>query len=208
MKALHAQMNPHFIFNSLNSIREMILNKETQEASHFLGNFAHLIRITLDQSRQSFISLRNTMDYLERYIAMEKIRNTDFHFRMEVDESLDPDETILPPLLIQPFIENAIWHGMNGEDKEIHILVQFKKTDAQLICIIEDDGIGFEQAMKNKHGRPGHESVSIVNIRKRIELLNQKHDLHSNISITDKNTEGNGTGTLVRMTLPLDINES
>jgi streptogramin lyase len=202
MKALHAQMNPHFIFNSLNSIREMILNKETQEASHFLGNFAHLIRITLDQSRQSFISLRNTMDYLERYIAMEKIRNTDFHFRMEVDESLDPDETILPPLLIQPFIENAIWHGMNGEDKEIHILVQFKKTDAQLICIIEDDGIGFEQAMKNKHGSPGHESVSIVNIRKRIELLNQKHDLHSNISITDKHNEGNGTGTLVRMTLP------
>lgn len=127
MKALHAQMNPHFVFNSLNSIREMILNQETQEASRFLGNFAHLIRITLDQSRKSFISLRDTMDYLNRYIEMEKIRNPDFHFSMEVDKTLDPDDTILPPLLIQPFIENAIWHGMNGEEKQIHILVRFLK---------------------------------------------------------------------------------
>jgi sensor histidine kinase YesM len=210
MKALHAQMNPHFIFNSLNSIREMILNNETQEASKFLGNFAHLIRITLDQSRQSFISLRNTMDYLNRYIEMEKIRNPDFHFRMEVDRELDPDETVLPPLLIQPFIENAIWHGMNGEEKEINILVQFKKKDEQLVCTIEDDGIGIDQAIVKKNEKTnGHQSVSIANIKKRIELLNRKHDLHSSIAIKDKNADDDyaGTGTVVSITLPLEINE-
>ena len=210
MKALHAQMNPHFIFNSLNSIREMILNNETREASRFLGNFAHLIRITLDQSRQSFISLRNTMDYLTRYIEMEKIRNPDFHFQMEVDAALDPDETILPPLLIQPFIENAIWHGMNGEEKEINILVEFRKKGDQLICTIEDDGIGIDQSTKMKNGKNGaHQSVSIANIQKRIELLNRKHDLQSSISIKDKNLEEeySGTGTIVSITLPLEIKE-
>jgi len=203
-------MNPHFIFNSLNSIREMILNNETREASRFLGNFAHLIRITLDQSRQSFISLRNTMDYLTRYIEMEKIRNPDFHFQMEVDAALDPDETILPPLLIQPFIENAIWHGMNGEEKEINILVEFRKKGDQLICTIEDDGIGIDQSTKMKNGKNGaHQSVSIANIQKRIELLNRKHDLQSSISIKDKNLEEeySGTGTIVSITLPLEIKE-
>jgi two-component sensor histidine kinase len=210
MKALHAQMNPHFIFNSLNSIREMILHNETQEASRFLGNFAHLIRITLDQSRQSFISLRSTMDYLYRYIEMEKIRNPDFHFNMEADLALEPDETILPPMLIQPFIENAIWHGMNGEEREINIHVQFKKKDDQLICIIEDDGIGIAQALKLKNEKnSGHQSVSIANIRKRIELLNRKHDQHSNITIEDKGNHNGtqGTGTIVTISLPLDIKE-
>jgi len=211
MKALHAQMNPHFIFNSLNSIREMILNNETREASRFLGDFAQLIRITLDQSRQSFISLRNTMDYLHRYIEMEKIRNPDFHFSMEADQALEPDETILPPMLIQPFIENAIWHGMNGEEREINIRVQFKKNNNQLVCIIEDDGIGIHQALKMKNEKnSGHQSVSIANIKKRIELLNQKHDFHSSISIEDKNTqEGHsGTGTIIRITLPLELTEA
>ena len=91
------------------------------------------------------------MEYINRYIEMEKIRNPDFHFRMEVDKELEPDETILPPLLIQPFIENAIWHGMNGEEKEINIIVHFKKRGEQLVCMIEDDGIGIEQALKMKN---------------------------------------------------------
>jgi two-component sensor histidine kinase len=209
MKALHAQMNPHFIFNSLNSIREMILNNETREASRFLANFAHLIRITLDQSRQSFISLRHTIDYLQRYIEMEKIRNPDFHFTMTVDESLDPDEIILPPLLIQPFIENAIWHGMDGDERDLHILVQFRKDGEQLVCTIEDDGVGIEHALKSKQrNNGGHESVSIANIQRRIELLNRKHDLQSSIAIRDKNSGTSAdTGTIVRITLPLEINE-
>jgi len=210
MKALHAQMNPHFIFNSLNSIREMILNNETREASKFLGNFAHLIRITLDQSRQSFISLRHTMEYIHRYIEMEKIRNPDFHFSMEVDNELEPDETILPPLLIQPFIENAIWHGMSGEEKKINITVKFLKQGEQLVCMVEDDGIGIDQALRMKNEKyTGHKSVSIANIQKRIELLNQKHDLKSSIDIKDKKTLNGhtGTGTIVSISLPLEIKE-
>ena len=117
MKALHAQMNPHFISNSLNSIREMILNNENRQASHFLTKFAHLIRVTLDQSTQSFISLRNTIDYLQRYVEMEQIRNNVFTSRIISDDQLDVDEVVLPPMLIQPFVENSIWHGMAGLKK-------------------------------------------------------------------------------------------
>ncbi len=118
MKAFHAQMNPHFIFNSLNSIREMILNNENKEASHFLSKFAHLIRMTLDQSGQSFISLRTTLEYLARYIEMEQIRNNHFTCQLLAGEELDPDETVLPPMLIQPFIENSIWHRVTGNQKK------------------------------------------------------------------------------------------
>ncbi len=223
MKALHAQMNPHFIFNSLNSIREMILNNEDKEASHFLGKFAHLIRMTLDQSGQPFISLRNTMDYLTRYIEMEQIRNAHFTFRILADDELDLDETILPPMLIQPFIENAIWHGTTGERKNININIDFKKStdsgprdsasgeDNQLVCIIDDNGIGIEQSLKNKkESGNNHHPVGITNIKNRIRLLNEKHNLQSSVTIQDKNglkgyTE---TGTLVILRLPLETTDN
>lgn len=216
LKALHAQMNPHFISNSLNSIREMILSDENKEASHFIAKFAHLIRVTLEQSTQSFISLRNTIDYLQRYVEMEKIRNSNFTFQITADEKLDLDETVLPPMLIQPFVENAIWHGTPGKDKNITITIDFKKSEAsgglntQLACIIEDNGIGIRQSLKNKKGNDDlHHSVGIENINNRIRLLNEKYNLQSSISIEDKSDllSYAGTGTIVTIRTPLEIKE-
>ena len=208
MKALHAQMNPHFIFNSLNSIREMILSNENKEASHFLSKFAHLIRITLDQSGQTFISLRNTVDYLKRYIEMEQIRKNNFTCSIEVDERLDLDESLLPPMLIQPFIENAIWHGTPAR-RTIAIRVCFKKDGDTMICTVDDDGIGINQSLKNKSDNTlSHQPVGISNIRNRITLLNEKYHLDSLINIIDKqDMPGGHTGTLVILKLPLEINE-
>jgi sensor histidine kinase YesM len=210
MKALHAQMNPHFIFNSLNSIREMILNNENKEASRYLSKFAHLIRVTLDQSGQAFISLRNTIDYLERYIEMEKIRNTHFHCRISIDPDLELDETILPPMLIQPFIENAIWHGTSFDHKYIDIHVQFKKEKSQLVCIVDDNGIGIDKSLSRKiETERTHHSVGISNIKSRIQLLNKKHNQQSSISVEDKSgiADHDGTGTRVILKLPLEIVE-
>lgn len=210
MKALHAQMNPHFIFNSLNSIREMVLNNETKEASHFLSKFAHLMRVTLDHSSHSFITLRNTMDYLHRYMEMEQIRNEHFTCRILADAELDPDETVLPPMLIQPFIENAIWHGVTRDQKNININIDFKKEKEQLVCIIDDNGIGIDQSLKNKtNGNQSHFSVGISNIRNRIRLLNEKHGLKSSVTIEDKSNvpSYHETGTLVTIRLPLQIAE-
>ncbi|MFN2458922.1 MAG: histidine kinase [Chitinophagaceae bacterium] len=209
LKALHAQMNPHFISNSLNSIREMILNDENKQASHFLTKFAHLIRITLDQSSQTFISLRNTIDYLNRYIEMEQIRNDQFVSNIYVDKELNEDEILLPPMLIQPFIENSIWHGLDGEDKSIAVAIHFKKQDEKLVCIIDDNGIGIKQSLEmKKMGNGQHSSVAVFNIKQRINLLNEKYDLRSSVTIEDKMsfTEFPEKGTRVILNLPLELN--
>lgn len=210
MKALQAQMNPHFIFNSLNSIREMILNNENKDASHYLSKFAHLIRITLDQSSQSLVSLRNTMDYLERYLEMEQIRNSYLTFTIKAEDNTDQDEIFIPPMLIQPFIENGLWHGVAANNKAIHITIHFKKENNCLICTVEDNGIGLNQAEKNKNESAiRRKSHGISNIKQRIQLLNEKHGLHCTVSIRDKqNIPGSTTtGTMVKICLPLEISE-
>jgi two-component sensor histidine kinase len=210
MKALHAQMNPHFISNSLNSIREMILTNENKNASHFLTKFAHLIRVTLEQSTMSFITLRSTMDYLQRYVEMEQIRNDAFTCSILADDQLDIDEVILPPMLIQPFVENAIWHGMAGNRKNINVSIYFKKQNNQLICIINDNGIGIEKSLEDKNGATNlNHSVGVSNIKQRISLLNEKYNLRSSVTLEDKSTMPgyNETGTVVTLTLPLEIQE-
>jgi len=209
MKALQAQMNPHFIFNSLNSIGEMILNNENKDASNYLSKFARLIRITLDQSSQSMVSLRNTIDYLERYMEMETIRNSHFTHHITVDPMLDIDETMVPPMLIQPFIENALWHGVSAHNNRIHVEIAFYKANGNLICKIDDNGIGINHARQHTHTNGRHQPVGIANIQTRVALLNEKYHLDGQISIVDKKdivgqTE---TGTLVTLKLPLEIEE-
>jgi ligand-binding sensor domain-containing protein len=211
MKALQAQMNPHFIFNSLNSIREMILNNENKDASHYLSKFAHLIRITLDQSSQSLVSLRDTIDYLERYLEMEQIRNGYLTYKIVADENLDKDEIFIPPMLIQPFIENGLWHGVAANNKTIHIIIYFKKETNCFICTVEDNGIGINKSEKNKNDNAiKRKSHGISNINQRIRLLNEKHGLHCKVNIRDKQDVpgSNSTGTLVTIYLPLEISES
>jgi len=209
MKALHSQMNPHFIFNCLNSIREMILNNENEQASLYLSKFARLIRITLDHSSRSFVSLEDTIDYLQRYLEMEQIRKSNFKYAINVDENLQPHEIFLPPMLIQPFIENAIWHGAIP-DKELHINLKFKKEQGALICILDDDGMGIETSLKNKQSELNYQSVGIPNIKQRIHVLNEKYNLKSTVEIEDKsNLHLNvDTGTIVTLHLPIKTKES
>jgi len=202
MKALHSQMNPHFIFNCLNSIREMILNNENRQASHYLSKFAQLIRITLDNSIKPFISLQNTIDYLKRYLEMEKIRADHFDYTLEVDEELEPEDIFLPPMVIQPFIENAIWHGQQP-GKPMKLQLKFVKKNSDLVCTVEDDGIGIETSLKNKEAL-NHSSFGIANIRQRIHLLNEKYHLRSTVQVEDKSNllPKNGTGTRVTLHFP------
>ena len=211
MKGLYAQMNPHFVFNSLNGIREMILNNENKEASHFLGNFASIIRATLYQSQKPFVTLRQTMDHLTRYIEMEQVRNEAFTSRILADDELDPDEVVLPSMLIQPFVENALWHGTADNRKNININIDFKKQGNQLLCIVEDNGIGINQSLQSKINRSKtHQSMGIENIISRIQLLNEKYHLQSSVRISDKADLENytGAGTVVQLILPIQMPES
>lgn len=208
MKALHAQMSPHFIFNCLNSIREMILNNENKEASHYLSKFAQLIRLTLNQSSKPFISLQDTIDYLQRYMEMESIRNNHFTYIIEADEDLQPSDIFLPPMLIQPFIENAIWHGAS-QDKMLQLTIRFLRKNMKLFCIVEDNGIGIKVSMENKKGiQADHTSIGIDNVKQRIDVLNEKYDLSSSITIEDKSDfpAYKESGTIVTLSLIIKNN--
>ena len=205
MKALHSQMNPHFIFNCLNSIREMILHNENKDASHYLSKFAQLIRITLDQSSKPFVSLQNTIDYLQRYLEMEQIRNHNFKYTIDIDGKLSADDIMIPPMLIQPFLENAIWHGA-VPGKELQIDLRFLRQDNQLVCSVEDNGRGITASLENKNGEQiSYNSFGISNVKERIQVLNEKYNLHSSVTIEDKNNSGAGTGTIVKLYFPLNL---
>lgn len=203
IKGLHAQMNPHFIFNSLNSIKEMILQDEKQHASRYLSKFAQLIRTNLDQSRQTFITVRQCIDHLQQYLDMEKIRFDNFNYRIDVDEGL-PDDIRMVPMLIQPMVENAIWHGLRNQAGEKNLFIRFYISGRQLVCEIEDNGIGIRQSMKDKAGRqPTHRSLGIESVQERLNVLNEKYNMNSSLEIIDRmELAGNKTsGTLVILRL-------
>ncbi|MEO5984730.1 MAG: histidine kinase, partial [Ferruginibacter sp.] len=210
IKALRAQMNPHFIFNSLNSIMEMVLNDEKTNASRYLSNYAQLIRLNLEHSERTFISLRENVEYLQLYIELEHIRTNSFVHSITVDENLNWDEILLPPMLIQPFIENAIWYGPSKGKRPMNLDIRFLINKDQLLCVIEDNGMGFEASQKNKNeNMPSHTPMGIGNVRQRIRILNEKYRLNCTFAIEDKqrmNPSGE-SGTKVTIGLPLNFND-
>ena len=209
MKALHAQMNPHFVFNSLNSIMEMVLNDDKTNASRYLSNYAQLIRLNLDHSQRTFITLRENIDYLRLYLELERIRTNSFGYAVEVAKNIDTDEILLPPMLIQPFIENAIWYGPLKSDTPMKLDIRFLKDNGQLLCIVDDNGIGIEASKKIKSEKiSAHNPAGIANIRQRIQILNEKYRLNCSLTIEDKSEiDPHKTGTKVTIRLPLNIHD-
>ena len=205
MKALHAQMNPHFIFNALNSIREMILEDENRNASRYLGRFAQLIRLNLDHSRQTFITLEQNIEYLKSYLEMEQLRFDDFSYVIDIAPEVNYSELRIAPMLIQPLVENAIWHGLLPKDGDKKLLIRFFLREDNLVCEIEDNGIGILQSMQDKDTlRDMHQSVGIDNIRQRIAVLNEKYETHCKLTIIDKSAIPGRTdgGTIATLILP------
>ena len=210
MKALHAQMNPHFVFNSLNSIMEMVLNDDKTNASRYLSNYAQLIRLNLDHSQRTFITLRENIDYLNLYLQLESIRSNSFTYKMEIAHDIHVDEILLPPMLIQPFIENAIWYGPSKDKIPMRLDIRFLKEKDHLLCIIEDDGIGIgaSQLMKNEL-ISSHTPLGIANVRQRIQILNEKYKLDCRLTLEDKNSSSRNekSGTKVTLRLPLNLHD-
>lgn len=206
MQALRAQMNPHFIFNSLSSINRFILQNNRNQASEYLTKFSKLIRLILQNSQVSLIPLESELESLQLYLELEAVR-FDHHFtsKIVVDNELDVLSVRVPPLIIQPYAENAIWHGlMHKEDKGTLTIELFQDSD-MLCCKIIDDGIGRKKAQELKsRSANSHKSMGMRITAERISLLQRQTTLKTLISITDLVLpEGSAGGTEVLLKLPL-----
>ncbi len=209
MQALRSQMNPHFIFNCLSSINRFILKNRTEEASDYLTKFSRLIRMVLNNSKQSFISLDDELETLRLYLEMERLRfKNSFDYSFTYKNSVSVGNIFIPPLLLQPFAENAIWHGLmhlpnekeNKQEKGF-LNFDFSAEEKYLLCTITDNGVGREQAelLKSKSAEK-QKSMGLKITTERLSLLNTNSDEQTFFTIEDLADEnGNATGTRVHL---------
>lgn len=209
LKALRAQMNPHFIFNAINSIQHFILNNDSKSAHLHLSKFSQLIRKVLENSRFENIPLAEEIRMLELYLELESLRfSSKFHYKISVDDSIDVENVLISPLLIQPFVENAIWHGlMHLKGKQGEVLIGFEKVNGILKCTISDNGIGRKQSMELKNGM-AHESMGLSIAKERLQIVNMLNKAKTTINLIDK-TDKNGapSGTVVELFMPVILNK-
>jgi sensor histidine kinase YesM len=203
-------MNPHFIFNCLNSIKGMILNDERQKASRYLSKFANMIRTTLNQSKEIFTTLYENIEHLENYLVMEKLRFDDsFCFNVIVDEDIDKEEILIPTLMIQPLAENAIWHGLMYKTGDKELTIRFSRLDGTISCSIEDNGIGIHRSEQlRKLSKSSHKSVGLNNLRNRIKIMNEKFDTGCTLQINDmQEIDNSRSGTRVVLRFKIITNK-
>lgn len=206
MQALRAQMNPHFIFNSLSSINRFILQNDKPKASEYLTKFARLVRLILQNSGASLIPFESELESLRLYLELEAVRfNFHFEYRVTISDELDIDILKVPPLLFQPFAENAIWHGLMHKEEKGHLEIDLFQCDKFLCCKITDDGIGRQRAteLKSKSAST-HKSMGMRITADRIAMLQEKKQIYSAIQITDLvSPDGSAAGTEVLLKIPL-----
>ncbi|RBL91914.1 sensor histidine kinase [Chitinophaga flava] len=206
-KALTNQMNPHFIFNSLNSVQHLILEKEEKQALNFLADFATLMRQMLNNSRKSYISLEEEIAFLTRYLELEKIRfahSFTYHFIME--DTLKDYTIYIPPMIIQPIVENAIKHGLAPKNSSGTLEIRIEMVDDLLYCSVDDDGIGWDKSNSIKSSRLiKHESTALSVIKERLQIIKSFNGSVGKLEIIDKFKSGFGNkeGTLVEILIPI-----
>lgn len=207
MDALRAQINPHFIFNCLNSIDYYIVKNESQKASEYLNRFSRLIRLILQNSSANFVPLKDELEALQLYMEMESMRfNHSFDYVVKVEKEMDIDNLEIPPMMLQPYVENAIWHGLMHKGAKGHIDIEITRENGHLHCVIEDNGVGRAraQALKSKNSTKKR-SMGMSITRNRIELLNQLHNTNTTVKIIDlKDEREQGNGTRVELNIPLN----
>ena len=205
MQALRAQMNPHFIFNSLNSINRFILQNNKAQASEYLTKFSRLIRSILQNSESSLISLQSELEALQLYLELEAVRfNYHFHFDIRVGDDIDLSSLKVPPLIIQPYAENAIWHGLMHKEEKGNLQIELHEDGDMLCCKITDDGIGRKKAVELKSKSASkHKSMGMQITADRIAMLQKQKPSAPQIEITDLILpDGKSGGTEVLLKIP------
>jgi LytS/YehU family sensor histidine kinase len=206
MQAFRAQMNPHFIFNSLNAINRFILQNNKEQASEYLTKFSKLVRTILQNSQSSLITLESELESLELYLCLEVLRFDDhFDYRISVADDVDISILKVPPLIIQPYAENAIWHGLMHKEAKGHLEVEIWQNDKWLYFKITDNGIGRKQAaaLASKSANR-HRSFGMSITEHRISIFQNANAKESPIAIQDlAGSDGDAAGTEVIIKLPV-----
>ena len=206
LKAIRAQINPHFIFNCLNSIQLFVMQRDYEYAQKYLSDFSYLIRKTLDFSRRNFITLTDEITYLNTYLGLEKMR---FENKMEYDIRVDPaiatTELEIPAMLLQPYVENAVKYGMTNPNQPIgRLIIRFQQLPGDILeCIVEDNGIGISRSKELRTLPKHHQSSGMEISSNRAELLNKMYNTDIHIEVIDKFARNfTESGTIVRILIP------
>ncbi len=198
-QALRSQMNPHFIFNALNSISAFVQKNQPDAAVSFLSRFARLMRLVLENSRQSEVPLKDDLEALDAYMHLERARGGEkFDYTITVDPAIDQENTLVPPLVIQPFVENAIWHGMAGKEGKGHITLSVTKRGDQLVMAIEDNGVGRNAPKQVVDGAPKKSSLATAITQARLDLVQKQKGKPAGFAYIDL-----PQGTRVELSLPI-----
>lgn len=203
LKSLRSQMNPHFIFNALNSVNHFIAQQDERSANKFLSEFSQLMRLVMENSQEDFISLQREQEILALYLKLEHYRFRDkFDYDIQIDESLNTEAIEIPPMLIQPYIENAVWHGLRYKENKGKLLLSFRKESNYLITEISDDGIGRKRSAELKtENQKRHNSTGLKNIEERLSIINSVYKSAYKVNIRDLDHD---TGTVVQIFIPLN----
>lgn len=203
LKSLRSQMNPHFIFNALNSVNHFIAQQDERTANRFLSEFSQLMRLVLENSQEDFITLQKEQEILALYMKLEHYRFRDkFEYEIEIDESINAESISVPPMLIQPYLENAVWHGLRYRDTVGFLKLSMRQRDSRLLVTITDNGIGrMKSAELKTENQKKHKSTGLRNIRERLAILNNVYRTHYEVNVSDG---PGGEGTIVEISLPLN----
>lgn len=201
LKSLRSQMNPHFIFNALNSVNHFIAQQDERTANRFLSDFSLLMRLVLENSQEDFITLQKEQEILTLYMKLEHYRFRDkFDYEISIDENINPETFLLPPMLIQPYLENAVWHGLRYRDSKGLLTLSIKLENDNIIVRVVDNGIGRKRSAELKtENQKKHRSTGLKNIRERLTILNQVYHTHYEVLVSDGDA---GEGTVVEVTIP------
>ncbi len=206
LKALRSQMNPHFVFNAINSVQYFITNNDPASSQKYLSKFAKLIRYVVDNSKPSVIPLSKELDALNLYLDLESLRfENKFEYIVEVNKNIDIDNVKIPSMLIQPYVENAIWHGLMHKETKGKIKIEIDVKENVMLCVIEDNGIGRKRAREIiiEKGNEFHKSVGMSITQERLDVINQQNKSNLTVTIIDLKDElGVATGTRVELNLP------
>jgi ligand-binding sensor domain-containing protein len=206
LKALRAQMNPHFLFNAINSVQHFITSNDPDSSQRYLSKFARLIRYVVDNSKPSAIPISKEIEAIKLFLELESVRfENRFEYFIEVDKRIEKDFVQIPSMLIQPYVENAIWHGLMHKDGRGKITIRIELLEQGLKCVIEDDGIGRQKSLELKANlkMKKHKSVGMTITQERLEIINQMNNSRLSVNIIDLADENNNpAGTRVELFIP------